>query len=74
MDIPTFDPTFALVLKLPTFVERDEELTKEFTDELPTLIVDVSAVKFALPVEVTNVLFDINLDPTVKLAALTVPV
>ena len=53
------------MLKTPTLVDIDEELTKEFTDELPTLIVDVAVIRLATPLTVTAVLFAIKLDPTV---------
>lgn len=69
----TFEPTLALVLKLPTPVDKDDEFINEFTDELPILSVDVADVKFALPTEVSNVLFAIVLEPTFKLVALTIP-
>lgn len=74
VDTPTLDPTLALVLKIPTLVRTDDELTKEFTLELPTRIDEVAAFRLAIPVDVTVVLFAIKFDPTVKLAALTVPV
>jgi hypothetical protein len=53
------------VLKTPILVRTDEELTKEFTLELPTRIDDVAAVRLAIPVEVTVVLFATKFDPTV---------
>lgn len=62
------------MLKIPTLVRTDEELTKEFTVELPTRIDEVELVRLAIPVDVTVVLFTIKFDPTLKLSALTVPV
>lgn len=68
------DPTLALVLKLPTLVDRDDESIKEFTVELPTLTEDVLDVRLATPVDVTAVLFAIKFDPTEWISAFTIPV
>ena len=65
VETPTLDPTLALVLKIPTLVKTDDEFTKEFTLELPTRIDDVAAVRLAMPVDVTVVLFATKFDPTV---------
>ncbi len=62
------------MLKIPTLVKNDDELTKEFTEELPTRIDEVAAVRLAIPVEDNVVLFATKFDPTLKLSAFTVPV
>lgn len=74
VEMLTFEPTFALLLKLPTLVITADELTNELTVELPTRNVDVDDVRLAIPTDVTDVLLAIKLDPTVKLSTLTVPV
>ena len=62
------------MLKIPTLVKTDDELTKEFTEELPTRIDEVALVRLAIPVDVNVVLFATKFDPILRLSALTVPV
>ena len=58
-------PTLAPVLKLPVPIAKTVEFVKELTVELPTLIEELTLVRFTIPSEVTAVEFATKFDPTV---------